>query len=145
MLEPLSSKEWTNETAAHLLNRAGFGGPPSEIQRLAGLPQDQAISWLLDYETIADNTPNPDWARPDPERIQKLREINRTGTPEEKKAAQRGENQQQTRWMMELRGWWLQRMAHGPRPLQEKMVLLARSFCHERGQGARGLLHVAAE
>ncbi len=25
--------------------------------------------------------------------------------------------------MLELRGWWLQRMAHGPRPFQEKMVL----------------------
>jgi uncharacterized protein (DUF1800 family) len=25
--------------------------------------------------------------------------------------------------MMELRGWWLQRMARGPRPFQEKMVL----------------------
>jgi uncharacterized protein (DUF1800 family) len=24
---------------------------------------------------------------------------------------------------MELRGWWLQRMTHGPRPFQEKMVL----------------------
>ena len=25
--------------------------------------------------------------------------------------------------MLELRGWWLQRMASGPRPFQEKMVL----------------------
>ena len=25
--------------------------------------------------------------------------------------------------MLELRGWWLQRMARGPRPFQEKMVL----------------------
>src|SRR5271169_4436818 len=25
--------------------------------------------------------------------------------------------------MMELRGWWLQRMVHGPRPFQEKMTL----------------------
>ena len=25
--------------------------------------------------------------------------------------------------MLELRGWWLQRMANGPRPFQEKMVL----------------------
>src|SRR5208282_5248431 len=39
------------------------------------------------------------------------------------KAAQQAENKQQALWMLELRGWWLQRMARGPRPLQEKMVL----------------------
>jgi uncharacterized protein (DUF1800 family) len=31
--------------------------------------------------------------------------------------------QMQRQRIMELRGWWLQRMAGGPRPLQEKMVL----------------------
>ncbi len=123
MLKPLSSNRWSYETAAHLLNRAGFGGPPSEIEKLAGLKPDGAISALLDYEAIPDNTPNPDWARPDPARMARLRDINQHGTPEEKKAAQQQENKQQNLWVLELRGWWLQRMARGPRPLQEKMVL----------------------
>jgi uncharacterized protein (DUF1800 family) len=35
----------------------------------------------------------------------------------------RAEQQEQRQRMMELRSWWLQRMAKGPRPLQEKMVL----------------------
>jgi uncharacterized protein (DUF1800 family) len=83
----------------------------------------QAISALLDYENIPDGTPNPDWAKPDPERMARLRDIYQHGTPEEKKAAQQAENKQQNLWMQELRGWWLQRMARGPRPLQEKMVL----------------------
>ncbi len=123
MLKQLSSDRWNYETAAHLLNRAGFGGPPLEIQKLADLKHDGAIAALLDYEVIPDYTPNPDWARPDPERMARLRDINQHGTPEEKKAAQQADNKQQNLWMIELRGWWLQRMARGPRPLQEKMVL----------------------
>jgi uncharacterized protein (DUF1800 family) len=123
MLKPLSSERWGYETAGHLLNRAGFGGPPLEIEKLADLKPEQAVSALLDYEFVPDNTPNPDWARPDPERMARLRDIYQHGTPEEKKAAQQAENKMQNLWMLELRGWWLQRMARGPRPLQEKMVL----------------------
>jgi uncharacterized protein (DUF1800 family) len=109
--------------AAHLLNRAGFGGPPPAIEKLADLDQDQAVNVLLDYEAVPDETPAPDWARPDPERMARLRDIYKQGTPEEKKAAQQAENKQQALWMLELRGWWLQRMVRGPRPLQEKMTL----------------------
>jgi len=123
MLKPLSGQKWNYGTAAHLLNRAGFGGPPSEIAKLAGLKPEQAVSWLLDYELIPDNTLKPDWAKPDPERMARLRDVNQHGTPEEKKAAQQAENKLQALWMLELRGWWLQRMARGPRPFQEKMVL----------------------
>src|SRR5271154_6926735 len=123
MLRPLSEGKWGYETAAHLLNRAGFGGSPSAVVKLADLAHEQAIAALLDYELTPDNTPNPDWAKPDPERMARLRDINQHGTPEEKKTAQQAENKQQNLWMLELRGWWLQRMAHGPRPLQEKMVL----------------------
>ena len=123
MLKPLSEGQWNYETAAHLLNRAGFGGPPSEIGNLAGLKPDQAVAWLLDYEVIPNKTPNPDWAKPDPARMARLRDVVRNGTLEEKKAAQQAENKLQALWMIELRGWWLQRMAKGPRPFQEKMML----------------------
>ena len=71
MLKPLSEGKWNYATAAHLLNRAGFGGPPAEIQKLADLNPDQAVALLLDYEKIPDPTPNPDWAKPDPERMPK--------------------------------------------------------------------------
>ncbi|HEY2328793.1 MAG TPA: DUF1800 family protein, partial [Verrucomicrobiae bacterium] len=123
MLNPLSSGQWDYAKAAHLLNRAGFGGPPDEIQRLAGLGLDKAVALLLDYEKIPDPAPNPGWAKPDPDEIKKFREAVRNGTPEEKKAAQREQQQIIQRRMLELRGWWLQRMARGPRPFQEKMVL----------------------
>jgi uncharacterized protein (DUF1800 family) len=123
MLKPLSQDRWNLEMAGHLLNRAGFGGSPDEIQKLASLGHDQAVSSLLDYEKISDTTPNPDWAKPDPARMLQIRDINQTGTPEQKKALQQEQNKLQQLQMLELRGWWLQRMAHGPRPFQEKMVL----------------------
>jgi len=123
MLKPLSEKDWNYSTAAHLLNRAGFGGTPEEIKILAGLGPDNAVARLLDYESTPDPTPNPDWAKPNPEEVIKYREIFRTGTPEQKKEAQREQQQTYQRRMLELRGWWMQRMAHGPRPFQEKMVL----------------------
>ena len=123
MLKPLLSKQWSYATAAHLLNRAGFGGTPLEIQKLADLGLDQAVAQLLDYEDIPDLTANPDWAKPNPEELARYREMNRNGTPEQKRQAQREQQQMIGRRMMELRGWWLQRMANGPRPFQEKMVL----------------------
>jgi len=123
MLKPLSSDQWNYSKAAHLLNRAGFGGSPADIQKLADLGAEKAVSCLLDYETIPDAAENPEWARPNPEELAKYRELIRNGTPEEKQKAQREEQQLQQRRLMELRGWWLQRMAEGPRPLQEKMVL----------------------
>ncbi len=123
MLKPLSSKSWDYAKAAHLLNRAGFGGSPAEIEKLADLGPERAVAHLLDYEKIPDPTPNPDWAKPNPEEVKKYREAVRNGTPEEKKQAQREEQQTIQRRMLELRGWWLQRMVRGPRPFQEKMVL----------------------
>ncbi len=122
MLKPLSSDKWNYAAAAHLLNRAGFGGPPAEIQKLADLNHDQAVALLLDYEKIPDPTLNPDWARPDPTRAERVRAL-RDASPEEKKKMQQAEQQLQRQHMLELRGWWLQRMAAGPRPMQEKMVL----------------------
>jgi uncharacterized protein (DUF1800 family) len=123
MLKPLASQAWNCETAAHLLNRAGFGGTPEEVNRLAGLGLDRAVSSLLDYEHIPDPTPDPVWAKPEPGRMRRIQQVNQTGTPEEKKQLQQEMQQLQRERIMELRGWWLQRMAHGPRPLQEKMVL----------------------
>ena len=110
--------------AAHLLNRAGFGGPPSAIQQLADLTQDRAISSLLDYENIPDATVNPDWAHPNPDEIKQLRDsLKAAATPEEKRQIQQAANRMDQTRFLELRGWWLQRMARGPRPFLEKMTL----------------------
>jgi uncharacterized protein (DUF1800 family) len=123
MLKPLSADRWNYETAAHLLNRAGFGGPPAEIQKLAGLGPDKAVSSLLDYENIPDPMANPAWAVPDPEGNKNLRDAVQKATPEQRRQIQQQRNRLQFDRVMELRGWWLNRMAKGPRPFQEKMAL----------------------
>jgi uncharacterized protein (DUF1800 family) len=123
MLKPLSASRWNYDMAAHLLNRAGFGGPPEAIQQLADMTMPEAVSYLLDYEKILDATAPPDWAHPEPDRLAALRQVYKTGTPEERREAQQAEQKMQYQRMIELRGWWLNRMAKGPRPFQEKMTL----------------------
>jgi uncharacterized protein (DUF1800 family) len=122
MLKPLAKDGWNYETAAHLLNRAGFGGPPEEITRLTDLGHDAALASLLDYEKIPDPTPNPVWAVPDLGRADRVRAM-QSLTPDARRLAQQAEQRAQAQQIVELRGWWLNRMAKGPRPFQEKMVL----------------------
>jgi uncharacterized protein (DUF1800 family) len=122
MLKPLSPSRWDYTTAAHLLNRAGFGGPPGEIDKLVSLGHERAVDYLVDFEKTPDTTPDPDWAHPDPGKAERRRAA-RNATPEARQQMQKVERQMENERILELRGWWLRRMAKGPRPFQEKMVL----------------------
>jgi uncharacterized protein (DUF1800 family) len=121
-MKPLSASKWDFACAAHLLNRAGFGAPPAGIERLMSFGPEAAVSFLVDYEKIPDPTSDPAWAKPDPERARRLLAL-RNAPAEQRQQMQKEEQQLQRDRMIELRGWWLQRMAKGPRPLQEKMTL----------------------
>src|SRR5207249_11631371 len=66
--------------------------------------------------------PAPPWAKPDPDRAQKFLAARRA-SEEERRKIQREDQQAQRQHIVDLRGWWLERMANGPRPLQEKMTL----------------------
>jgi len=48
-LSPIARRDWNAERAAHLLERAGFGGTPEEIDNLASLTPQQAVDALVDY------------------------------------------------------------------------------------------------
>src|SRR5258706_647356 len=122
MLKPLSSERWNFTTAAHLLNRAGFSGPPAEIEKVAAMGLEKAVAHFVDYETIPDDTQDPSWAKPDPERG-KLFLAARDMSEEERRKKLREVQQSQRQHITELKGWWLERMAKGPRPLQEKLAL----------------------
>ena len=58
-LSPLARSEWNYDRAAHLLAHAGFGGTPEEIQRLADLSLERAVSSLVQYESIPNPTLQP--------------------------------------------------------------------------------------
>jgi uncharacterized protein (DUF1800 family) len=122
MLKPLSGGGWNYTTAAHLLNRAGFSGPPVEIAKLVALGPQKAVAHFVDYEGIPDTTPDPEWAKPDPDRARRFMEA-RNASEEERRKILREQQQTQRQRITELRGWWLERMAKGPHPLQEKMTL----------------------
>jgi uncharacterized protein (DUF1800 family) len=67
------------------------------------------------------STPDPDWAKPILIAQKKLRK--RGSKRKSVVKAARNPACADRQHMIELRGWWLDRMAKGPRPLQEKMVL----------------------
>ena len=51
-LSPIAPTDWSYDRAAHLLERAGFGGTPQEIERLAAMTPRQAVDALVDFESV---------------------------------------------------------------------------------------------
>src|SRR6186997_1727351 len=52
MLQPFaetSGDPFDATKAAHLLNRAGFGGTPEEIDHVRSLGPQRAVEWLMDF------------------------------------------------------------------------------------------------
>src|SRR5215467_1268533 len=54
-LTPIAAADWNFDRAAHLLERAGFGGTPEDIARLAAMTPQQAVAALVDYHAIPDD------------------------------------------------------------------------------------------
>src|SRR5438270_12621407 len=48
-LAPIGASDWNRAFAAHLLERAGFGGTPGEIDALAKLTPSAAVSRLVRF------------------------------------------------------------------------------------------------
>ena len=62
---PKAENQWTWEEAAHLLNRAGFGGNPQEISQLHALGRHKAVDFLLSPTEAIDFLPAPEWTAPE--------------------------------------------------------------------------------
>ena len=56
-LQPIAAGDWTPQAASHLLERAGFGGTPAEVARLAAMAPRQAVQSLVRYGSIANPLP----------------------------------------------------------------------------------------
>jgi uncharacterized protein (DUF1800 family) len=122
MLRALSPAQWNYYTAAHLLNRAGFGGRPAEIETAVKAGLERTVERLINFEAEPEASANPSWAKPDPEKFKELREY-RNADPEKRKEMQRMRQREERERVVELREWWLRRMVSGRRPLQEKLTL----------------------
>ena len=146
-LSPIAPSDWNYDRAAHLLERAGFGGTPEDVEKLAAMTPAEAVDYLVDYESIDDShlpvyVPSntyPHGYRTMYGRGMGAGEQGRmmmTGMAYGIKATQEGKLRLQpaiteffTLWYTDLhemtRGgqWWAERMLNTPRPLEEKLTL----------------------
>jgi uncharacterized protein (DUF1800 family) len=121
MLAPLAHSEWSYAKAAHLLNRAGFGGSPAEIAALTELGPEKAVASFFNF-TQAPGPVLPEWARPDRDRLAKFQQM-KDASDAQRMQMRREQARTQREALLEFRQWWLRQMAFGPAPLQEKLVL----------------------
>src|SRR5262252_3291361 len=56
-LSPIAATDWNADRAAHLLERAGFGGTPEDIATLAAMTPQRAVDSLVDYARVDDPAP----------------------------------------------------------------------------------------
>lgn len=151
-LSPIGPADWGYDRASYLLDRAGFGGTPEEIQRLAAMTPEQAVAYLVDYEAI-DNSRLPAFEHSRDKEGRRLFEIVKPPFHIEREtniayAVQHGQSLgvmvdysdpknryqepaaagffigQGSRLEMDrVVQWWANRMLNTPRPLEEKMTL----------------------
>jgi len=123
VLVSLPTQKWNDQTAAHLLNRAAFGGTPGEIEAARKKGLAAMVRELVDVNGAAADVPPPMWAHPRNIRAQRM---------EIKAAKDQGQNFQErarevrimeSENILDLRRWWLERMMTGSAPLLEKMTL----------------------
>ncbi|RPJ35943.1 MAG: DUF1800 domain-containing protein [Verrucomicrobiaceae bacterium] len=133
---PRADDTWTPFEAAHLLNRAGFGGSPDEIKAFHALGRFKAVESLLSPAEAGDAFPLPDWAKEERaladmreamERRRGMRQELGGLSPEEAENKRREffqERQRENRRRaLEAQGWWFRRMLLTKAPLREKMTL----------------------
>lgn len=123
VVTPLSAAApWNSEQAAHLLNRAGFGGTPAQVAYLVKMSRGAAVDYLVDYDKITHDPARPKMADPELASVNLRRRVASMDEEQRKKFGQqfRAFNEISGR---EMSNWWLAQMVCTPRPLQEKMTL----------------------
>ena len=143
-LQPIAASDWSQEHAAHLLERAGFGGTPAEVARLAAMSSRQAVQTLVRYRQIANPLPPFDpsgvhdaglepFATSRPAATNQARDTGEALGVKVKPGGNRRMQQVADRFLYWLRAsrletqrlgyWWANRMVATKRPLEEKMTL----------------------
>lgn len=124
----LPASAWDKEKAGVLLQRAGFGGTPAEVEALAQMSVRQAADSLLGKSSRVQPEPPPSLLKPsltNQQRYIRRRLDMMVPKDREKKANElfRAIWAEQEKRLTDLRGWWLARMAHPSSAALEKMVL----------------------
>ena len=145
-LTPITAADWDYDKAAHLIERAGFGATPAEIERLAGMTPEAVVDQLVNFHTIENSTtpafdPSPIWdpgMDPFPKsRADAVRIARETGSSmgvamlpdDEPRRLQPVVNKffyglrSNAIETQRLAVWWAERMLVTRRPLEEKLTL----------------------
>lgn len=115
------AQSWTRERAAHLLRRAGFGGTPDQIDQLAAMPIEDAVSQLVDFENTT-GSGKPFAPVKGADRSEIRRQITAIDKDDRRELFNKLRQLDQMQ-IDELRAWWIERMVTTPRPFEEKMTL----------------------
>ncbi len=144
-LKPIAAADWNCDFAAHLLERAGFGGTPDEIRALQKMTPQQAIARLVRFEG-ADTSKLPPFdhsgvhdpgLEPFPPTRPAVTDLAKAkGEALGIKVKASGNRRLQPivdeffYWLRasaletnRVAYWWANRMIASPRPLEEKMAL----------------------
>lgn len=144
-LSPIAPADWNRARAAHLLERAGFGGAPDEIDALAQLSPREAVRRLVYFEGAPDVALPPfeesgvfdaaldHFPASRPATTDLARTRGEALGVKVKPAGNRPMQPVVNKFFYWLRAsvletnrvsyWWANRMLTSPRPLQERMAL----------------------
>jgi uncharacterized protein (DUF1800 family) len=126
LLDPALSQpsfQWNERLARHLLNRAGFGVPPTAIAKLAAMKFPDAVASFVDFEKLPDVGPPVPADLPERMDYQELRMAAGKMTEDQKRQLRQEKQKEAREAMIKLQAWWVERMCKSQRPLQEKMTL----------------------
>ncbi|MEA3187589.1 MAG: hypothetical protein QOD99_1419, partial [Chthoniobacter sp.] len=107
--------------AAHLLNRAGFGGTPEEIKAFCELGLEGAVKQVLNAPDDSEQFPMPEWAQP--RNMVAIRRDAMGLSPEERQQRMQMVQKDDRQHGVDLISWWLDRMIQSPNPYREKLTL----------------------
>ena len=117
----MPKSRWDNRAAAHLLNRAGFGGTLDEIAATKAKGLEAAVDEVIEAGANAANVLAPTWAHPGNIGAIRMeaRAAKRNGDASKLREVRKMEGDE----LLDLRRWWLDRIATTSAPLLEKMTL----------------------
>jgi uncharacterized protein (DUF1800 family) len=128
MMATLTASDWDRNKAGLLLQRAGFGGTPDEVDTLAALSPAEAAASLLGPSRLVAPEPPAFLSEPDIKETLQSERSKLAALPEKARFDAKREFAQfartsQRRQLTELRGWWLKLMADPVRAAREKITL----------------------
>ena len=144
-LAPIAASQWTAQKAAHLLSRAGFGGTPEDVARLAAMTPAQAVRSFIaideadnrhlsafDHSGVHDPGLEP-FPESRPAATDRAKQTGEALGVKVKAAGNRRIQPVANKFFYWLRAslletgrvsyWWANRMVASNAPLQEKMAL----------------------